>query len=180
MALTTTIGIPYPVAADNNNPPADFLAMATWLDPVIEGSYTTAEIAAFSATQKWPGRRVHNSTKGCYQRYDGTNFVDEQAVEINAQVGTTYTLVLADANSKLVKLTNAAAIALTIPTNATVAFPIGTVINLVQYGAGQVTVGGAGVTINSAQGLKLRAQYSSGTLIKMGTDEWLLSGDTTT
>lgn len=96
---------------------------------------------------------------------------------INAQTGTSYTLVLSDAG-KLVTLSNASAITLTIPTNASVAFPTGTVIDIAQIGAGQVTVGGASVTINSADGdKKLRVQYSSGSLIKTGTDTWLLVGD---
>jgi hypothetical protein len=97
---------------------------------------------------------------------------------LNAQTGTTYTLVLTD-SAKFVTLTNAAAIALSIPTNASVAFPIGTQVNIVQLGAGQVTVGGASVTIRS-QGtkLKLNGQYSAATCIKIGTDEWVLVGNT--
>jgi hypothetical protein len=95
----------------------------------------------------------------------------------NAQSGTTYTLVLADVN-KLVELSNASAITLTVPTNAALAgFNAGDQINLLQTGAGQVTVGGAGVTVNGTPGLKLRAQYSSATLIKRATDTWVLIGD---
>ncbi len=96
----------------------------------------------------------------------------------NAQTGTTYTLALTDV-AKVVSLTNASAITLTIPTNATVAFPTGTQILLYQGGAGQVTVGGAGVTIRS-QGtkLKLNGQYSVGGLLKVGTDEWVFFGNT--
>jgi hypothetical protein len=65
-----------------------------------------------------------------------------------------------------------------LPTNAaTAGFGVGDQINLLQTGAGQVTVGGAGVTINGTPGLKLRAQYSSATLIKRATDTWVLIGD---
>lgn len=97
---------------------------------------------------------------------------------LNAQTGTTYTLVLADAH-KLVTLSNASAITLTVPTNASVAFDIGDQVNLLQLGAGQVTVGGAGVTLRS-QGskLKLNGQYATATLVKIGTDEWVLLGNT--
>lgn len=97
----------------------------------------------------------------------------------NAQTGTTYTLVLTDV-AKVVSLTNAASITLTIPTNATVAFPTGTQILLYQGGAGQVTVGGAGVTIRS-QGTKLKlfGQYAVAGLLKVGTDEWVLFGNVT-
>ena len=95
----------------------------------------------------------------------------------NAQTGTTYTLALTDV-AKVVSLTNASSITLTIPTNATVAFPTGTQILLYQGGAGQVTVGGAGVTIRS-QGskLKLYGQYAVGGLLKIGTDEWVVFGN---
>lgn len=97
-------------------------------------------------------------------------------VTINAQTGTAYTLVLTDA-SKLVTLSNAAAIALTVPTNAAVAFPVGATLDVAQLGAGQVTVSGAGTTLNGTPGLKTRAQYSRIRLIKTATDTWLLSGD---
>ena len=94
----------------------------------------------------------------------------------NAQTGTTYTLVLGDAG-RMVTLNNAAAIALTIPTAAAVAFPVGTRIDILQYGAGQVTVGGS-VTIRSSGGkLKLSGQYSGATLWKRATNEWALIGD---
>jgi len=96
----------------------------------------------------------------------------------NAQTGTTYTLVLTDANNTMVELSNAAAIALTVPLNSSVAWPVGSQINLLQTGAGQVTVAGAsGVTVNATPGLKLRAQYSGATLIKRGSDSWVLVGD---
>jgi len=98
----------------------------------------------------------------------------------NAQTGTTYTLALTDV-AKVVSLTNAASITLTIPTNATVAFPTGTQILLYQGGAGQVTIGGAGVTIRS-QGTKLKmfGQYAVAGLLKVGTDEWVAFGNLAT
>jgi len=100
--------------------------------------------------------------------------------QFNAQTGTTYTLVLADV-AKVVSLTNASAITLTIPTNASVAFPIGSQLLLYQGGAGQVTIGGAGVTIRS-QGTKLKmfGQYAVAGLLKVGTDEWVAFGNLTT
>tara|TARA_B110000503_G_scaffold141367_1_gene234677 strand:+ start:391 stop:780 length:390 start_codon:yes stop_codon:yes gene_type:complete len=99
-------------------------------------------------------------------------------LDYNAQTGTTYTLVLTDAG-KLVTLNNGSAIALTVPTNASVAFDIGDQINLLQLGAGQVTVAGdAGVTVSSeGTKLKLKDQYAIGTLVKTGTDAWVLVGN---
>jgi len=96
-------------------------------------------------------------------------------VPINDQTGTTYTLVAGDAG-KLVRCSNAAAITLTIPTNASVAFAVGTVITISQVGAGQVTVGGAGVTLNAYQGAKTQGQYAAVQIIKTATDTWTLFG----
>lgn len=89
-----------------------------------------------------------------------------------------YTLVLSDAD-KLVEINNASANNLTVPPNSSVAFSTGTQILLAQYGAGQTTVvAGSGVTIRSNGGkLKLNAQYSGATLIKIASDEWYLFGD---
>lgn len=98
----------------------------------------------------------------------------------NAQTGTTYTLVLTD-EGKLVTLSNASAITMTVPPNSSVAFDIGTYIDLAQIGAGQVTVApGSGVTVNATPGLKFRARYAGATLRKTGTDTWLMFGDLTT
>ena len=97
---------------------------------------------------------------------------------LNAQTGTTYTLVLADAH-KLVTQNNASAITTTIPPNSSVAFEIGDQVNLLQLGAGQVTVAaGAGVTIRSeGSKLKLKGQYAAATCVKIDTDEWVLVGN---
>jgi hypothetical protein len=100
---------------------------------------------------------------------------------INAQTGTTYTTVLDD-NGKLVTLSNASGITLTIPPNSSVAYPIGAQLNLAQLGAGQVTfAGGSGVTIVStgatASAPKLRVQYATATAVQTSTDNWLVMGD---
>jgi hypothetical protein len=89
-----------------------------------------------------------------------------------------YTLVLGDAD-KLVEVNNASANNLTIPLNSSVAFATGTQILLAQYGAGQTTiVATSGVTIRSnGAKLKLNAQYSGATLVKIAENEWYLFGD---
>jgi hypothetical protein len=98
---------------------------------------------------------------------------------INAQTGTTYTLVIGDASNDLVQLNNASAITVTVPPSV---FSIGQQINLYQRGAGQVTfTQGAGVTIRSTGATstapKLRAQYSAATVICIGVSEFLIVGD---
>lgn len=125
---------------------------------------TSAMIASDAVTQAKIADRAVGST-------ELTNLT------FNAQTGTTYTLTLSDAQ-KLVSLNNASAISLTVPTNATAAFTIGDQVNLLQLGAGQVTISGAGVTLRSeGSKLKLKAQYAIATIIKVGTDEWVVVGN---
>jgi hypothetical protein len=65
-----------------------------------------------------------------------------------------------------------------IPTDATFNFAIGTQINLLNIGTGVITTAGvAGVTLNGTPGLKLRAQWSSATFIKRAVDTWVIVGD---
>lgn len=87
-----------------------------------------------------------------------------------------YTLVLTDA-TKFIKMSVGTANTVTVPTNSSVAFPIGTQIHIIQYGAGKTQVTGAGVVIYSTPGNFLRAQYSSATLLKCDTNIWMLMGD---
>jgi hypothetical protein len=98
---------------------------------------------------------------------------------VNAQTGTTYTTIAADAAAKLVTLTNASAITVTIAPGL---YSIGEQINFAQLGAGQVTFqGGSGVTVVStgatAATPKCRVQYSTATAICTATNTWLIVGD---
>ena len=92
-----------------------------------------------------------------------------------------YTLLLTDAHN-YVEMEVSSANVLTIPTNATVAFPIGTEIRVTQLGTGQTTITpAAGVTLRSNAGKdKTTGQYSVATLFKRGLNEWYLFGDITT
>ena len=97
-------------------------------------------------------------------------------VSTSAQTAS-YTLVLTDKN-KIVEMNVASGNNLTVPPNSSVAFPVGSQINILQVGAGQTTVvQGAGVTVNAAPGLKLRTQWSYATLIKRAENTWVLVGD---
>jgi hypothetical protein len=104
-------------------------------------------------------------------------------VTLNAQTAT-YTVVLTDADQKLVTMSVAGANDFSIPTNANVAFPIGTIINVIQIGAGQTTIKAvtSGTTTISSTGAtatapKLRAQFSAASCIKVATDTWYVVGD---
>ena len=93
-------------------------------------------------------------------------------ISFNAQTGTTYTLVSGDVN-KLVTLSNASAITLTVPNGV---FTAGQQINLQQLGAGQVTIASDGTTVITGVGTKLAAQYAAATLICTSSNNFTLIG----
>lgn len=101
-----------------------------------------------------------------------------QAQPINAQTATTYTLVASDAG-KLVTLDNAAAVTLTVPQDSDATIPVGTYVDVMQLGAGQVTVvAGSGATLRvSGATAKARAQYSRLGVQKIAADTWSVFGD---
>ncbi|MFL0774200.1 MAG: hypothetical protein AB8A39_05495 [Prochlorococcus sp.] len=98
-------------------------------------------------------------------------------LQINAQTGTTYTFVLADAG-KMVTSSNGSAQTLTVPPNSSVAYATGTQIIVQAIGSGTATLAeGSGVTINSKDSNKdIDGQYAAATLIKTATDTWSLIG----
>ena len=100
-------------------------------------------------------------------------------MSIDTKIGD-YTLVLTDANKLIEMNLTSTANTVSVPTNASVAFPIGTQINITQYGTGKtqiVAVTSGTTSVRSTPGSYLRDRYSSATLIKRATDEWYLIGD---
>lgn len=127
----------------------------TWTQSsVSDGSITTAKILDGAVT----AAKIANAA------------IDEKIAS--------YTLVLSD-NNKFIKMNTSSVNTVIVPTNASVAFSIGSQINIVQYGSGrtQVVPSSGTVTIYATPGPYLRAQYSSATLVKFETNVWLLIGD---
>lgn len=94
--------------------------------------------------------------------------------DVTADTTTAYTLVLTDAG-KQVTMSNTAASTLTVPPNASVAFTIGVRIQVVQLGAGAVTLtAGAGVTVSETGNNLVLGQYQSAILVKQATNTWLV------
>jgi hypothetical protein len=95
-----------------------------------------------------------------------------------------YVLVLAD-DGKFLEMSSSSENYVDVPLNSSVAFPVGTQINIVQTGTGQTIIrdstngGTAGVTVRATPGKKLRATWSAATLLKRSTNEWILMGDLT-
>jgi len=91
-----------------------------------------------------------------------------------------YELSLLSERDSLIEVSHADGKTITIPTHASVPYPIGTTIDILQTNVGQVTLAGAGgVTVNATPGLKLRTRWSSATLFKRDTNVWVAFGDLT-
>jgi hypothetical protein len=96
------------------------------------------------------------------------------------QKSESYTLSTLDHRDDLIEMGSSSALTLTIPLNSSIAYPVGTSLDILQTGAGQVTIAGdSGVTVNATPGLKLRTQWSSATLLKRAEDTWVVYGDLT-
>ena len=167
--LTTSIGLKAPLASPTFTGTVTIPTGGVITSPSLTVSTTTSTTSA---------RLAYDSTSLKLLVGDGTTAREyaSSTVITNTQTAS-YTAVIAD-KDKLVEMNNASANNLTVPPNSSVAFAVGAQIRILQIGAGQTTVvAGAGVTINSTPGLKLRAQWSSATLIKRATDTWVLIGD---
>jgi hypothetical protein len=89
-----------------------------------------------------------------------------------------YTLALSD-STNVVEYTGSSTLTLTIPTNTSVAFPIGSYVEIFLYGTGSITIAGAsGVTLLKPSGARLATQYASAAIRKRGTNEWVVAGQT--
>ena len=137
------------------------------------GIYNNAGSALLEATT---ANGITTNSRAFVANGQGNNI----AISVDSSVtSTTYTLVLGDAGY-LKRCSNASAITITVPTNASVAFPIGTTIYFSQQGAGKVSVSPAtsDVTIHSEGNLLGTAgQHAVIGLIKVNTNRWLLVGN---
>jgi hypothetical protein len=106
-----------------------------------------------------------------------------KGVAINAQTGATYTAVLADGLNKIITMDNASANDLKIPTDASVAFPTGTVLNIFVKGAGTTTISAVtpGTTTISSAGASAVAPTvatkKAASCIKIAANSWIVVGN---
>lgn len=156
----------------------------------VSTRYTTNMVANRVAISNGAGKFADSRIDTAHLGFLGLVRSDIQTQIDNVSAGTAgpftvtvqpanYTITLGDAQ-EVIRLTQSTAQTLSVPTNATVAFPIGTNITIVQDNTGTVTITPiSGVTVNSSNGLKTRARFSAVTLIKTGTNVWLATGDLT-
>jgi hypothetical protein len=178
---------------------------ADLLDGQEATAFATAAQGALADTATQPGDLATVATTGAYSDLSGlptlgtaaatdaTDYAtaaqgaladsaaqadDVETADLSAQTGTTYTLVIGD-RGQVVTMNNASANTVTIPTNASVAFDVGSVVTVIQIGAGVTTIEGAtGVTVNGTSGgsVSISAQYQGVSLLKIATNTWIASG----
>jgi len=147
---------------------------------VLGGSLTCNSSISLTGTVK-----DYTDTLGAANQFlvsDASGQVTWQSTLPSPLASSALTVVnLALSNSEGVVVTTAAtATDVRIPLNAGQAFPIGTKITIIQEGAGQVTIAPtAGVTVNSAVGLKTNAQFAVAHVVKTATDTWYAYGNLT-
>lgn len=152
---------------------------ATTLDSLTDTEITTPadnEVLAYdNSSGDWINQTASEAGLAA-ETYVQENFSPKLLLETTEKTAN-YTLAIEDIN-KVVPFNSTSNRTLTIPTNASVAFPVGSVVSVYNRNTGSVTIAGAaGVTANATPGLKLRDQWSVASAIKTGTDEWLITGD---
>lgn len=111
---------------------------------------------------------------GSFTAYHTGNLIDAVVPVVDKTGG--FTFVFSERNSMVV-VDSTPNVTATVPNNASVAYSIGTALSILQKGTGQVTIAGeAGVTFVTEVGLITTAQGAFATLLKIGTDEWAVSG----
>jgi hypothetical protein len=168
---TVTVSLSTPVSAANGGTGLSSLGtgVATWL-----GTPSSSNLAAAVTDETGSGALVFGTSPT----------LNDPKINLTIDPETaSYTAVLAN-NGQLVTMNNASANTFSIPTDASVDFPIGTQINVLQIGAGQTTIQAvtAGTTTivstgGTAAAPKLRVRYSSATCIKLGANSWVVMGD---
>jgi hypothetical protein len=140
-----------------------------------QGSLDDLKVAAFEATTVTPSSGVVFT--------DGTQTLEGVPSRTPIiQKTASYTLSALTERDDLIEMGSASAITLSIPTDATLNYPVGTSIDILQTGAGQVTIAAVTpgtTTVNATPGLKLRTQWSSCTLFKRAANTWVVFGDLT-
>ena len=149
-------------------PSGSFIPASTAL-PVTKAPTSHEWLASYDSSTG-----AFTQTQPAYSDLSGT----PPGPSVNPQTAS-YVAVLGDANN-VVTMSVTGANTFTIPPNASVAFPVGTTLTVIQIGTGQVTLtAGAGVTLNTASSATTRAQWSIVSVTQISADVWVAGGDLT-
>jgi hypothetical protein len=103
-------------------------------------------------------------------------------LSVRAVTGTSDTLVVTDADNKLITYSNTGTTTITVPAFTDVAMTTGSVVNVIKIGSGGTVsiIQGSGVTIASSGAIStspvITAQYKAASLVKVSTDSWYIVG----
>lgn len=153
-------------------------------DSRLTDSRTPTGAATGSLSGSYPNPSIANNAVGSSQIAAGAVTFSKLANDVKnlsfntVSVGSNYTFAIGDADNVMVLFANSGTITATVPTNSSVPFPIGAQVQILRVGTAPVQiVASPGVTVGTTDGYYIRTQYSSATLLKINTDEWVLIGD---
>jgi len=170
LPVTGTAGDIYLVSV---GAPTNAGAIALWDE--VGGTPAWVYLAPQTGWQFWIADEAR------HVRFTGGSWVDVPrpgVVRIRTLTGTAHTLEMIDTGS-ILETTGASSVTVTIPTETTVPFETGTLINVTQIGSGVTTVqAAAGVSLNGVPGgsIALDGQWSGAALTKRGADAWVIQG----
>jgi len=156
------------------------ITLSTPITGVLKGNGTAISAATAGTDYVAPSGALGTPSSGTLSSctVDGTNSVGFRTAPQTSGGASSYTLVLTDSGKHII-FTGGSTATLTVPTNASVAFPIGTTILVVNDNSGNLTISGAGVTFqlaNGATGNRTVATKGLATCLKTATDTWYVSG----
>jgi len=156
------------------------ITLSTSITGVLKGNGTAISAATAGTDYVAPGGALGTPSSGTLSSctVDGTNSVGFRTAPQTSGGASSYTLVLTDSGNHVI-FTGGSTATLTVPTNASVAFPIGTTILVVNDNSGNLTISGAGVTFqlaNGSTGNRTVATKGLATCLKTATDTWYVSG----
>jgi len=190
--ITPNIGVATATSINGTTIPSSVTLTKTSDNLSVFASTTSAELASIITNETGSGSLVFSNSPTLVTPNIGAatgtsltttgNVISHTDILTPTFVTNSYTLTIGDDGDILMLNNSTTAGNLLIPTDASVNFPIGTQITIVQQGTGLITVSAvtpATTTLNSTPGAKLRAQWSSASLIKTAANTWLLVGDLT-
>jgi hypothetical protein len=130
-----------------------------------QAGYILVELPQNAPDNLYYACQYHSSMAG------SISIQSDNAITINAQ-SSNYTIAPIDAG-RLIEMSGGGTLTITDSSS----FPIGFYVDVLQTTTSQVTIAGTSFTPDATPGLKLRARWSSATLIKRALDSWVVLGD---